>query len=111
MILAGLDAAAIGCGPSGRRFFRQNLLDQHPQAHELLVLLDEHGQEHDLEGQEVRSIGGGGQMAAGSGQEIIEGDLVFAAQGAPEADERLLLGQEGLGDGGKRAAHRNLSEQ
>jgi hypothetical protein len=78
------------------------------QVHEFLVLLDEHGQEHDLERQEVGGVGGGGQMAARSGQEVVEGDLILAAQGAAEAGERLLLGEKGLGDGGKGAAHKNL---
>jgi hypothetical protein len=93
----------VGCG--------QEVFHLVAQTQELLVLLDEHGQEHDLEGQEMGGVGGRGQVAAGGGQEVVEGDLVFAAQGAAEADERFLLGQEGLGDGGKGAAPRSSGSE
>jgi len=76
------------------------------QMQHLLVLLDEHRQQHDLEGQQVRGIGGGGQMMARGGEQVVEGALVGAPQGAAEAGERLLLVQEGVGDGGESAAHK-----
>ncbi|MBM3122559.1 MAG: DUF2461 domain-containing protein, partial [Chloroflexi bacterium] len=71
----------------------------------MLVLLDQHGQQQRFEGQQVRGIGGGGQVMAGGGQQVVEGELILAAQGAAEAAERFLLGEKGVGNGRKRAAH------
>jgi hypothetical protein len=82
------------------QFFQQAL-----QAQELLVLLQEHGEQEGLEGEGVGGVGGGGQVLVGGGEEVIQGELVAAAQGAAEAAEGLLLEQEGLGDGGEGAAH------
>ena len=82
------------------------LLEHHLQVEDLLVLLDEHRQEHDFKGQQMGGVGRRRQVMAGGGQQFIERPLVGLAQGATETGERLLLLQEGVGDGGECAAHR-----
>ena len=43
------------------------------------MLLDQHRQQHDLEGEQVRGIGGFGQVMAGGGQQVIERALIVQA--------------------------------
>jgi hypothetical protein len=63
------------------------------------VLLEQHGQQHDLEGQQVGGVCSGGQVVARAGQQFVEDLLVLAAQRTAKARQRLLLLKEGLGDG------------
>jgi DNA polymerase II large subunit len=55
------------------------------EAHDLFVLLDEHGQQHDFERQQVRGVRCGRQMPARGTQQIVKGELILTAQGAAEA--------------------------
>ena len=76
-----------------------------PQAHDFLVLFQQHGQQGNLERQGVRSVGNGGRVPAGSGEQFVQHQLVAAAQGAAEAPERLLLLKQVLIGRRNRAAH------
>jgi hypothetical protein len=76
-----------------------------PQAHDFLVLLQQHGQQGNLERQGVRSVGNGGRVPAGGGEQFVQHQLVAAAQGAAEAPERLLLLKQVLIGRRNRAAH------
>jgi len=83
----------------------KQLIQAAAQAKHLLVLFKQHGEQEGLEGQGVSGVGGGSQVLVGSSEKLIQSKLVATAQGAAEAGERLLLLQEGDGDGGESAAH------
>ncbi len=74
-------------------------------------LLQEDGQERPLEGEQGLSFGDGGDVAVGGGQEVIQEDLIAAAQGAAEALEQGFGLVEGLGDGRYGASHRITSPE
>ena len=75
------------------------------QEHDLLVLLQQHGQQESLERQGMRGVAGRGDMLVSGGEQVVQGDLVRTAQGPPEAGEGGLFLEKFLGDGGKGAAH------
>jgi hypothetical protein len=52
-------------------------------AQHFLMLFQEHRQQEHLEGQGVRGVLGSRQVLAGAGEQVIESQLVGAAQGAP----------------------------
>ena len=75
------------------------------QAHDLLVLFEQHGEQEHFEGQGVRGVLGGRQVLAGAGEQVIQAELVGSAQGAPEAGEGGFFLQKNLCGGRKGTAH------
>jgi hypothetical protein len=78
------------------------------EAHHFLVLLEKHREKEDLEGQDVSGICGSGKVLAGSGKEIIQGNLVRTAQRSPKTGKRGIGLIELLRYGGKSATHEDL---
>jgi hypothetical protein len=76
-----------------------------PQAHDLLVFFEQHRKQEDLEGQSMRGVLGSRQVLAGAGEEVVQGQLVRAPQGAPEAGKGGLFLLENDGGGGEGSAH------
>jgi hypothetical protein len=66
------------------------------QTHHLFVLFQQHRQQEDIKRQCVPGISCGSQVLPRRGEEIIQGNLIAAPQGAPETRERFLLLQESL---------------
>ena len=81
------------------------LLHELPQPDDLLVFLEQHAEQDGLEGQGMRGVSHSGQVLAGRGEEIVQHELVAAAQGAAKFGKGCFLFEECLGDGGKCAAH------
>src|ERR1700690_1773717 len=75
------------------------------QEHDLLVLLQQHGQQEGLERQGVRGVASRGDVLVSGGEQVVQGDLVRTTQGPPEAGEGGLFLKKFLGDGWKSAAH------
>src|SRR3989304_383285 len=81
------------------------LLEHLAQAEDLLVFFKQHGKHEDLEWQGMRGKLGGSQVLPRTGEQVIQGQLVGAAQGTAEAGKGGLLLQEGLGGRRKGASH------
>src|SRR5262245_2483513 len=81
------------------------LLHELPQPDDFLVFLTQNAEQDGIEWQGMRGIGSRGQVLAGRSEEVVQHELVTAAQGAAEFGEGRLLVEECLGDGGKCAAH------
>jgi hypothetical protein len=53
----------------------------------------------------VGGVSSGGQVLMGGSKQVVEDQLVAAAQGAPEAGEGLLFSKEDLGNGRQCTTH------
>jgi hypothetical protein len=75
------------------------------QAQHFFMLFQQHCKHEHFEGQGMCGVLGSRQVLAGTGEQVVQGQLIGTAQGAPEAGEGGFFLQENLCGGRKGTTH------